>query len=107
VVSPPQTPSSFPRSNGIVISGPILYSSLIVSEALGPTDTAQVVDLNPNDENVLTPGYAIYEQGTLARVALFNYVTDPAGKHAYTASLAVGGGSTGQPNGSPQTVKVK
>ncbi|KIM82034.1 glycoside hydrolase family 79 protein [Piloderma croceum F 1598] len=87
--------------------GPILYSALIVSEALGPTDTAQVVDLNPNNANILTPGYAIYEQGTLARVALFNYVTDPTGAHAYTASLAVGGGSSGQPNGSPQTVKVK
>jgi hypothetical protein len=91
----------------LFVSGPIFFSTLIVAEALGPTGTAQIVDLNANNGNVYTPAYAIYEQGALARVALFNFVTDPTGAAAYTASLAVGGGTTGQPNGTPTQVKVK
>lgn len=88
--------------------GPIYYAPLILAEALGPTNTAQVVDLNANDGNVYTPAYAIYEQGTLARVALFNYVTDTSGGHTYTVSIAVGdGGQSGQPDGTPGSVKVK
>lgn len=35
-----------------------------------------------------TPGYAIYEDGLLARVALFNYITDPSGASDYTALLS-------------------
>ena len=100
-------PSSVSQSDYLIILGPIFYSILIVSEALGPTGTAQVVDLNANGGNVYTPAYAIYEQGTLARVCLFNYMTDPSGANAYTASLAVGGGNTGQPGGTPASVKVK
>jgi hypothetical protein len=60
-----------------------------------------------NDNNIYTPGYAIYDGGVLARLALFNYVTDPSGASAYTASFAIGGGDTGQANGTPAQVKVK
>lgn len=66
-----------------------------------------MVDLNANGGNIYTPAYAIYEQGAIARVALFNYVTDPSGGSTYTASIAIGGGTTGQPSGSPASVKVK
>jgi hypothetical protein len=54
-----------------------------------------------------TPAYAIYEQGIVARVALFNYVTDPSGGSTYTVSIAVGGTGVGQADGSPASVKVK
>jgi hypothetical protein len=40
-------------------------------------------------------------------VALFNYVTDPSGASSLTVSIAIGGGSTGQPNATPSEVKVK
>jgi len=87
--------------------GPIYFSTLIVAEALGSSNTAQVLDLNANGDNIYTPAYAIYEQGTVARVALFNYMTDPSGANTYTASISIGGGQTGQPNGTPPSVRVK
>lgn len=88
-------------------SGPIFFSALVVAEALGSTGTAQLIDLNANNGNVYTPVYAIYEQGNIARVALFNYVTDPSGGSTYTASISIGGGQSGQGNGTPGSVKVK
>lgn len=95
------------RSISYCTPGPIYFSVLITAEVLGPTGTAQIVDLNANNGNIYTPAYAVYEKGSIARVALFNYVTDATGGNTYTASIAVGGGQSGQPNGSPPTVKVK
>ncbi|KAH9914075.1 uncharacterized protein BXZ73DRAFT_81751 [Epithele typhae] len=87
--------------------GPIFYSVLAVGETLGTTGTAQIIDLWPNSKSIYTPGYAIYEKGQLARMALFNYMTDPTGAAAYTISVAIGGGTTGQPAGTPATLRVK
>jgi len=87
--------------------GPIFYSILIMPEILGKSNTARVVDLNANSDNDQTPAYAIYENNQLARVALFNYMTDPSGAMAYTATISIGGGDTGQPSTTPQSVKVK
>lgn len=61
-----------------------------MAEALGPTNTAQVIDLTPPTVD-FTPVYAIYEKGNLARMALFNYMTDPSGNNDYTATIAVAG----------------
>ena len=71
-----------------------------MAEALGTTGTAQVLDLAANGGNIFTPAYSIFENGTAARVALFNYVTDPSGASDYTATLTVSGAS-------PASVKVK
>ncbi|KZP33173.1 glycoside hydrolase family 79 protein [Athelia psychrophila] len=68
---------------------PLFYATLIVAELLGPTNTAQVADLGANGADDNTPAYAIYENGAPVRVALFNYLTDPSGKAAYTASIKV------------------
>ncbi len=84
-----------------------MYAVLAVSEALGSSNQSQVIDLFANANNPFTPGYAIYEKGSLARVALFNYMTDPTGASDYTASISIGGTELGQPNGSPAQVKVK
>ena len=73
-----------------------------MAETIGPTGTAQLVDLNANNGNLYTPAYAIYENGNIARIALFNYITDPTGGSTYTASISVGGGGT-----TPGSVKVK
>ncbi|EMD34954.1 glycoside hydrolase family 79 protein [Gelatoporia subvermispora B] len=70
--------------------GPIFYSVLAVAEALGPTNNSQIIDLFANGNSDETPGYAIYENGNLARVALFNYMTDPSGANDYVATLSMG-----------------
>ena len=78
-----------------------------MAEALGTTGTAQVVDLFANDANVLTPAYAIYENGRPARVLVTNFMNDPSGAHAITVNIQVGGGETGQEPQSPGRVWVK
>lgn len=87
--------------------GPIFYAVLGVAEALGSSGTARVVDLDANAANTYTPAYAIYEKGTLARVALFNYVTDLSGASTYTATISVGGGNTTESVATPSQIKVK
>ncbi|KAF5339473.1 hypothetical protein D9758_015323 [Tetrapyrgos nigripes] len=87
--------------------GPIYYSALVMAEALGTTGSAQVIDLSANDGNDYTPAYAIYENDVPVRVALINFMTDNSGTSAYTASISIGGGDTGQPASTPSSVKVK
>ncbi|KAG1733524.1 glycoside hydrolase family 79 protein [Suillus lakei] len=80
--------------------GPVYYSALVVAEALGASNTAQVLDLQANGGNDYTPGYAIYESGQPVRIALTNFITDPSGNSDYTASISIGGTV-------PAQVKVK
>lgn len=87
--------------------GPVFYSVLAVAEALGSSNTSRVIDLNANNGSIYTPAYAIYENGTLARLALFNYVTDPSGGSTVTTTFSVGGGQTGEQGNTPQSVQVK
>lgn len=82
--------------------GPITYAVLALADAFGNSNSAQVID---QTQNTYQPIYAIYEKGTLSRVALFNYMTDPSGANDYTASVSVGG--NGQPGSVPAQVKVK
>lgn len=83
------------------------YSTLIMAEILGSSNTSQLLDLNANAGNIFTPAYGVYENGNPTRVALFNYMTDPSGANDYTVSIAIGGGQTGQANATPGQVKVK
>jgi hypothetical protein len=76
-----------------------------MAEALGPSNTTQIVDLLPNPTNMYTPAYSIYERGTLARILLFNYVTDPSGASDLTVQLNLSGGPGGSPG--PTKVQVK
>lgn len=84
--------------------GAVFYASLILAEAFGKSGTSRVVDLAAND---LTPAYAIWQNGVLSKLALFNYVTDPSGASTSKVGFAIGGGRTGRPAGTPATVKVK
>lgn len=84
--------------------GPVYYSALVMAEALGPSNASRVLDLT---QNLLTPIYVIYENGTPTKLALFNFVTDPSGANDYMVTFAVGGGSTNQPGATPLSVKVK
>ncbi|KAI0729703.1 glycoside hydrolase family 79 protein [Fomitopsis betulina] len=102
-VSPPTNESMF---EGWSI-GPVFYSVLAIAEALGSSNTSRVIDLNANNGSIYTPAYAIYENGALARLALFNYVTDASGGSTVTTTVSVGGGQTGEQSNTPQSVKVK
>ncbi len=84
-----------------------MYSTLVLAEALGTTNTSQVMDLFANNNADQTPAYAIYENGALARMVLVNYMTEQGGQGAYTATISVGGGQTGEGNATPSQVKVK
>ncbi|CDO73856.1 Glycoside Hydrolase Family 79 protein [Trametes cinnabarina] len=87
--------------------GPIFYSAIVVTEALGTSNTSRVKDLFPNDGNSLTPAYAIYENDQLARMVLINFMDDPTGANDYTANIQVGGQQFGEGNSVPAQVKVK
>jgi len=95
--SPPTNQTAF---NQWTVGG-VYYSAIILAEALGTSNTSQVMDLNPNGGNEYTPAYAIYEYGALSKVAVFNYLDDPSGANDLSITLAVQGGSLGN------TVKVK
>lgn len=103
MIAPPGNLTSFEQWT----VGAIFYSALVVAEAIGPTGTAQVVDLFSNSANDFTPGYAIYENGTLARMVLINFMTDPSGANDYTAQISVGGGQTGEGVSTPPQVYTK
>ena len=79
---------------------------MIMPEILGKSNTSRVVDLWPNSGNLLTPGYAIYENNQLARVALFNYMTDPTGASDYTATFSIGG-QNGEAAAPPSSASAK
>ncbi|KAJ3552241.1 hypothetical protein NM688_g4255 [Phlebia brevispora] len=96
--TPPMTNESTSRQWTI---GPVYYSVVAVAETLGRSGKSQVVDLQANGGNIFTPGYAIYDNGNLDKVALLNYMTDPTGAASYITSVSIPGGST------PATVTVK
>ena len=85
--------------------GSTFYSVLALSEALGPASSSsagdiRVVDLSANGANDATPGYAIYEGGSLARALFINFMTDPSGANNLQVSLQV-------EEGVPEDVQVK
>ncbi|KAF5334902.1 hypothetical protein D9611_009930 [Ephemerocybe angulata] len=81
--------------------GAIFYSTMILAETFGQSNTARIVDLNPNQGNPLTPAYGIYERDVLSKVALFNFVTDPSGNSDLKVAISI-------PNaGVPGSVRVK
>jgi hypothetical protein len=93
--------------NGFHDEGPMYYAVLAMSEVLGRSNQSQVIDLGVNDEDQFTPGYAIYENGTPMRAALFNYLDDASGAHDLKVAISIGGGETGQPASTPSSVRVK
>jgi hypothetical protein len=72
-----------------------------LAEAFGKTNTSQIIDLGANENNPLTPAYAIYEQGGLSKVALINYMDDNrTGTNDLQVTVQVS-------SGVPQSVQVK
>ena len=83
------------------------YATLAMTEIMGRNNQSQVLWLNANEGNPSTPGYAIYENGTPTKVALFNFLNDPSGAHGLNVTISIGGGNTGQSTGTPPSVRVK
>ncbi|KAJ3545104.1 hypothetical protein NMY22_g2561 [Coprinellus aureogranulatus] len=92
-ISPPTNQSAFHEWT----VGSVFYSAMVMAEAFGKSE-ARIVDLHA--QSPLTPAYAIYEEGTLSKFALFNYVDDRSGANDLTVALSVAGGV-------PESVKVK
>lgn len=95
--APPTNQSSF---NEWTI-GAIYYSVLVSAEVFGKSNTSQILDLQGNEGSIFQPQYAIYENNQLAKVALFNYITDNTGASTYTATIHFTSGTV------PEKVKVK
>ena len=91
----------------LIRKGPMYYATLAMTEIMGRNNQSQVLWLNVNEGNPSTPGYAIYENGTPMKVALFNFLNDPSGAHDLNVTISIGGGGTGQPAGTPLSVRVK
>jgi len=87
--------------------GPMYYATLVMSEILGRSNQSQVIDLVANGGDPSTQGYAIYQNGTPMKVALFNNLDDDTGAHDLSVAISVGGGETGQPASAPASVRVK
>jgi hypothetical protein len=96
-VAPPTNESVF---HGWTV-GPIYYSALVVAEALGPSNTSQVLDLQANNANLYSPAYGIWENGVLARALLINFASDASGASDVLVDVSVAGGTV------PSSVDVK
>ncbi|KAG6863538.1 hypothetical protein C0991_005219 [Blastosporella zonata] len=79
--------------------GAIYYSALIVAEVFGKSNVSQIVDTTNN--GLLTPSYAIYDNGVLSKIAVINFMDDPSGAHDITATITIDGGRV------PREVYVK
>ncbi|CUA67084.1 Beta-glucuronidase [Rhizoctonia solani] len=84
---PPTNQSTFRQWT----TGSVYYSTLIVTELFGKSGKSRVMDLGANNNENLTPGYVVYEDGAPTRVLLINYVSDPTGAHDATARIQIGG----------------
>nr|GAT61181.1 predicted protein [Mycena chlorophos] len=85
--------------------GPLYYSALIMAEAMGPSNTTQVLNLPIDGISEFTPIYGIYESGVPKRVAIVNYINDPSGANDVHAIITLA-----NPDGTqttPSSVKVK
>lgn len=83
------------------------YTSLILAEAFGKSGTSRVIGLAAKKRNIRTPTYVIWQNAVLSEFALFDYVADLSGVAVNSGALSIGGGQTGQPAGTPATVKMK
>ena len=77
------------------------YAALVIAETFRSSGSSQILNLNANNGNIFTPGYAIYEDGFLSKLALFNFMMDPLGNNDYTAMILI------RPATIPAQVKVK
>ncbi|CAE6461756.1 unnamed protein product, partial [Rhizoctonia solani] len=85
---PPTNQSTFRQWT----TGSVYYSTLIVAELFGKSGKSRIMDLGANNNDNLSPGYVVYEDGVPSRVLLINYIDDNTGSHDATARIQIGGG---------------
>lgn len=100
LMTPPAPPTNQSAFDQWTV-GAVYFSAMIMAEAFGKTNTSQIIDMMGNNGDIHTPQYAIFENGILAKVALFNFMTDPTHASDYTAVLHLNGGQV------PAQVHVK
>ncbi|KAK7050928.1 hypothetical protein VNI00_005040 [Paramarasmius palmivorus] len=89
--------------------GASYYATLIIAEVFGTSNKSKIIDLqaqtqaetgqnpfNPSGDatSIYQPQYAIYDGDALARIALFNFVTDQSGASDYVARVRITGQTT-------------
>ncbi|KAF7322011.1 Glyco-hydro-79C domain-containing protein [Mycena kentingensis (nom. inval.)] len=101
--APPTNESSYHQWS----VGPIYYSALVMAEAMGPSNTSQVLDMAGIIDGISdkTPVYGIYEDGVPKRVAIINYIDDPSGANTVNAVISLANSDGTQTT--PASVKVK
>jgi len=72
--------------------GSVYYSSLVVAEVIGSSGKAQLRDLGPNNNDVKTPAYGVWEDNNLVKLLFINYNDDPTG--ALNSTVTFTGPST-------------
>ena len=65
-----------------------------MSEVIGKSGKARVIDLNANDGNIYTPAFAIYEDNVPVRVLIINFVTNPSGANDINVNVNADGASS-------------
>ncbi|KAJ3751448.1 glycoside hydrolase family 79 protein [Lentinula detonsa] len=82
--APPTNQSSYKQWT----VGPVFYSSLVIAEAVGPSNQSQVLEIGAENQST---NYVSYENVQPVRM--------------YTENIAIGGSQTGQSNTTPSQVK--
>ncbi|PWN47256.1 hypothetical protein IE53DRAFT_371609 [Violaceomyces palustris] len=89
------TPPAHDSKTRAWITGPIMYSLLVVAEALASTDgeNARVKDLGVN--STTAAAYAVYDtKGEAVKMVLINMANDPSGNNDWEATVPIGQGRT-------------
>ncbi|KAL7413310.1 hypothetical protein BDY24DRAFT_389626 [Mrakia frigida] len=97
-------------------AGPTYYTTLVMAEAFGSTNTSQVVDISPaydatvaSTEQLVNnnfPAYAIYENNVPTKLAFINFVSN-IGVSDYDAVINIGGITEGTTRTTPTEVYVR
>ncbi|PWN36622.1 uncharacterized protein FA14DRAFT_115618, partial [Meira miltonrushii] len=100
------TPPAYNSSNRIVSAkawktGPIFYSTLVVAEALHPSDGKASVTISDQliQSDVLA-AYNVYENGQIAKQVFINMINDPSGANNFNVQFP-------QPSNQPASVAYK
>ncbi|MCO5583362.1 hypothetical protein L7F22_037272 [Adiantum nelumboides] len=100
------TPPAYNSSNRIVSAkawktGPIFYSTLVLAEALHPSDgKAPVTVTDQLIQSEVLAAYNIYESGQIAKQVFINMINDPSGANNFNVQFP-------QPSNQPASVPYK
>lgn len=100
------TPPAYNASNRIVSAkawrtGPIFYSTLVLAEALHPSDGKALVTVSDQTvQSDVLAAYNVYENGQIARQVFINMINDQSGANNFNVQFP-------QPSNQPASVPYK